>query len=127
MQWSSEKNGASQQRRTMVCGESELYQDPDAERGTGKDENSVFYYYQKLIRLRKRKSSIWTEEFDLLLPEDEKIFAYTRTDEHTKILVCANFTDEVNCPVLDEWKGRESGFGIMKDDREGNVLRHMRQ
>lgn len=54
-------------------------------------------------------------KFELLLPEDERIFAYTRTDEHTKMLVCTNFTDEeVGFPLLDEWKAGKSGFGIMR-------------
>ena len=88
------------------------------------DENSVFYYYQKLIRLRKENPVFVDGKFDLLLPEDEKIFTYTRTDEHTKMLVCANFTDEeVSCPLLDEWKDGEVWIRNYEDDREGNVLR----
>ncbi len=53
-----------------------------------------------------------------------EIFAYTRTDEHTKMLVCANFTDEeVSCPLLDEWKDGEVWIRNYEDGREGNVLR----
>ena len=88
------------------------------------DENSVFYYYQKLIRLRKENPVFVNGKFELLLPEDERIFAYTRTDEHTKMLVCTNFTDEeVSCPLLDEWKDGEVWIRNYEDDREGNVLR----
>ncbi len=99
MQWSGEENGGFTTGETMVYRESKLYQD-QCQRGT-EDENSVFYYYQKLIRLRKENPVFVDGKFDLLLPEDEKIFTYTRTDEHTKMLVCANFTDEeVSCPLL---------------------------
>ena len=88
------------------------------------DPNSIFHYYQKLIRLRKENPVFVDGKFDLLLPEDEKIFTYTRTDEHTKMLVCANFTDEeVSCPLLDEWKDGEVWIRNYEDDREGNVLR----
>ena len=49
---------------------------------------------------------------------------YTRTDEHTKMLVCTNFTDEeVSCPLLDEWKAGEVWIRNYEDDREGNILR----
>ena len=89
-----------------------------------KDPDSVFHYYQKLIRLRKENPVFVNGKFELLLPEDERIFAYTRTDEHTKMLVCTNFTDEeVSCPLLDEWKAGEVWIRNYEDDREGNILR----
>lgn len=63
-------------------------------------------------------------KFDLLLPEDEKIFTYTRTDEYTKMLgMCKLYGEEVSCPLLDEWKDGEVWIRNYEDDREGNVLR----
>ena len=46
------------------------------------DENSVFYYYQKLIELRRR--SEWSDiivygKYDLLDPDDENVFSFVRT------------------------------------------------
>ena len=122
MQWSGEENGG------FTTGEPWFTVNPNYIRINAKealeDENSVFYYYQKLIRLRKENPVFVDGKFDLLLPEDEKIFTYTRTDEHTKMLVCANFTDEkVSCPLLDEWKDGEVWIRNYEDDREGNVLR----
>ena len=58
------------------------------------DKNSVFYYYQKLISLRKEYQVFLDGSFTLLLPEDEKIFAYVRKNEDSELLVCVNFTDE---------------------------------
>ena len=58
------------------------------------DENSVFYYYKKLIELRKTYDVFCSGDFELLLPEDEKIFAYTRDTETGHLLVVCNFTDE---------------------------------
>ena len=122
MQWIGEENGG------FTTGEPWFTVNPNYIRINAKealeDENSVFYYYQKLIRLRKENPVFVDGKFDLLLPEDEKIFTYTRTDEHTKMLVCANFTDEeVSCPLLDEWKDGEVWIRNYEDDREGNVLR----
>ncbi len=56
-----------------------------------KDTNSIFHCYKKLIRLRK-KHPVFTEgDFQLLLEDDENIFAYERTYEHVKLLVICNF------------------------------------
>ena len=39
------------------------------------------------------------------MPDDEQIFAYIRSDEKSRMLVCANFTGEpVKCPLPEEWK-----------------------
>ena len=58
------------------------------------DPNSVFYHYQKLIRLRKRYPVFRDGTFTLLCPEDEKIFAYTRDNENSHLLVVCNFSGE---------------------------------
>ena len=58
------------------------------------DPDSVFYHYQKLIRLRKTTPVISHGDFQLLLPEDEHIFAYLREKEASRLLVVCNFTPE---------------------------------
>ena len=58
------------------------------------DPNSVFYHYQKLIRLRKTYPVFRDGSFTLLCPGDEKIFAYTRDNENSHLLVVCNFSGE---------------------------------
>lgn len=58
------------------------------------DPNSVFYYYQKLIQLRKEKDIIVYGTYDLLLPDSKEIYAYTRTLGEEKLLVVCNFYEE---------------------------------
>lgn len=58
------------------------------------DPNSIFYYYQKLIRLRKEHPVIVYGRYDLILDEDEAVYAFTRTGEHEQLLVILNFTGE---------------------------------
>lgn len=55
------------------------------------DENSVFYHYQKLIQLRKQYDIITDGDYELILPEDDAIFAYIRSTENEKLLVINNF------------------------------------
>ena len=57
-----------------------------------KREDSVFHYYQNLIRLRKENEIIVYGNYELLLPEDENIFAYIRTLDNQKLLVVCNFS-----------------------------------
>lgn len=57
-------------------------------------EDSVFRYYQKLIRLRKENLIIVYGSYDLLLPDSREIFAYTRTLGEEKLLVLCNYSAE---------------------------------
>ena len=58
------------------------------------DPDSVFYYYQKLISLRKSLDVFRSGSFTLLCPEDEKVFAYTRDTDKGHLLVVCNFSGE---------------------------------
>jgi oligo-1,6-glucosidase len=58
------------------------------------DPNSVFYYYQTLIRLRKENPVIVYGTYDLLPDTDDRIYAFTRTLEDDRLLVILNFSSE---------------------------------
>lgn len=64
------------------------------------DPESVFYYYQKLIALRKRLTVFRDGCFTLLEPEDKKRFLYTRDTEWEHLLVVCNFTAEAGAFIL---------------------------
>ena len=59
-----------------------------------KDPNSIFYYYQKLIQLRKSYPVFREGDFTLLDPEDPDLFAYIRENEEGRMLVVCNFTSK---------------------------------
>lgn len=59
------------------------------------DSDSVYHFYRQLIALRKRYEVFVTGKFELLLPEDEHIFAYTRTCAEQRLTVIANFGEEI--------------------------------
>lgn len=56
------------------------------------DKNSIFYYYQRLIRLRKEMPIIVYGRYDLILEDHPKLFAFTRSLEKEKLLVINNFS-----------------------------------
>jgi oligo-1,6-glucosidase len=59
-----------------------------------KDENSIFHYYKKLIRLRKEHDIIVYGSYELILEDDEQIYAYIRKLENEQLLVITNFSAE---------------------------------
>lgn len=58
------------------------------------DKNSIFYCYQKLIKMRKENPIMIYGEYDLLLAEDKNIFAYTRKYKDETWLIVCNFYDK---------------------------------
>lgn len=56
--------------------------------------DSVFRYYQALIRLRKTYPIIVYGHYELLLPDSKEVYAYTRSLEDQKLLVVCNFSAE---------------------------------
>ena len=58
------------------------------------DTQSIFNYYRQLINLRKKNPVLIEGSFQLLLPEDEDIFAYIRELDGERVLVLANFHDK---------------------------------
>ena len=68
--------------------------------------DSIFHYYQKLIRLRKEQEVIVYGTYDLLLPDSKEIYAYTRTLGEEKLLVVCNFYEpEVSFELPEEFAG----------------------
>lgn len=58
-----------------------------------KDENSVFYHYQKLIALRKKYDVVIEGDYQLINPNDSDIYAYTRQLGSERLIVICSFTD----------------------------------
>ena len=72
------------------------------------DPNSIFHYYQKLIRLRKEKDVIVYGEFEPIYRDDEQIFAYIRRQKQEKLLTVCNFSDKnAEMEIPEEFKGAE--------------------
>lgn len=72
------------------------------------DPDSVFHYYQKLIRLRKEKDIIVYGDFEALCRDDDKIFAYTRKLDQKKLLTVCNFSDQdAEMEIPEEFAGAQ--------------------
>lgn len=100
MQWSGQENGGFTSGKPWIR-VNPNYREINAAQQTT-DENSIFSCYQRLIRLRKKYPVFVEGEFRLLLPEDENIFAYTRTDGSSQLLVVCNFFGRTAAVSMDE-------------------------
>lgn len=78
-----------------------------------KDKNSIFYYYQKLNKIRKENKIIVYGDLSLLYEEDENIFSYIRTYKSEKLLVILNFFEkEVDFELTEELKYKKADLLI---------------
>lgn len=92
MQWTAGENaGFTTGTPWMSVNPNHTYINAESQVG---DPNSVFSFYQKLIRLRKTYPVIVHGDFTLLMPEDRQVFAYTRQYEGKTLLVACNFSCE---------------------------------
>ncbi|MBD7965790.1 glycoside hydrolase family 13 protein [Fictibacillus norfolkensis] len=56
------------------------------------DEHSILSFYKKMIALKKKNEVFTYGVYDLILEEDEQIYAYTRTLGEEKIVVITNLS-----------------------------------
>ena len=80
------------------------------------EEDSVYHYYKKLIRLGKENEIMVQGRFVPLLEEDDHIYAYERLWEGEKIVVACNFTKEVQ--ACDLFRGLEDGRELISNYKE---------
>ena len=92
MQWNVEKN-AGFTEGTPWYRVNPNYKEINVEQALA-DPDSVFYHYQKLIRLRKEHEVMVYGTYQLLFPEDEDLYIYTRTLEEEKWLIVCNFHEK---------------------------------
>lgn len=95
----------------------ENYHDINVENNL-KDLNSVFYYYQKLIKLRKQYSVILQGAYEPLLLDHPTIFAYKRIDQNDEIIVYNHFYDDNQSTITVD----ASQYDILLSNVQRNTL-----
>ena len=108
MQWTAGPNAGFTSGGPWI-GVNPNYRTINAQEQMGRPD-SVFRFYQDLIRLRHEHEIIVYGSYELLLPEDEQIFAYTRTLEDKKLLAVCNLS------------GRTAHFRLPEVFTDGRML-----
>ena len=98
MQWSGQKNGG------FTAGEPWIKVNPNYQRINAQNQvgrpDTVFSYYQRLIRLRKTYEIITEGTYELLDAGCNTVWAYQRGWNRERLLVLANFSDQEACCPL---------------------------
>jgi oligo-1,6-glucosidase len=72
-----------------------------------RDPDSILHFYRRLIALRREEPVFALGSFELLLPDDERVYAYTRRLDGAEALVVGNWSGEPWRIDLEDWmRGR---------------------
>jgi oligo-1,6-glucosidase len=86
------------------------------------DPDSVFHHYRRLIALRHTEPVVAHGDFTMLLPDDERVYGFTRRLGDDELLVLGNFSGE-DAPVDLPDPGGELVLGNYADAGEPGTLR----
>ena len=75
------------------------------------DPDSVFHHYRRLIELRHTEPVVAFGAFTMLLPDDERVYAFTRTYQGVELLVLANLSGEKSTVDIPGWDRAELVLG----------------
>ena len=122
VQWNDDDN-AGFTKGTPWIPISKEYKRINAEKAL-EDANSVFYHYQKLIRLRKDHDVISNGKIKFILEEHDKVLSYVRTLDNTTLIVINNFYgEETKIELPDEYLNSKSKSEILISNyKDSNIL-----
>ncbi|MDE6601400.1 MAG: alpha-glucosidase [Lachnospiraceae bacterium] len=122
MQWDDSENAGFTAGKPWIA-VNPNYKEINARAETA-DPDSVFHYYKKLIALRKQNPVMVYGKYELLLPESDALFVYTRTLESTSLLVVCSFCDhETDFTVPDAFFGAPCLISNTNRSYEGKEIR----
>lgn len=125
MQWSSKENGGfSTSSPWLKANENFVVTNVEA---AGEDENSLWYFYKKLIELRNSSEYRYTfiyGKYEDVTALNNNIFAYKRVTDDQEMLIASNFSsEEVHLKVDKNVKRITGNFSDMQSKAEGILLR----
>lgn len=92
MQWDSTEHGGFTSGTPWIK-VNPRYKEINAELALA-DQDSIYYYYQHLIQLRKKLDIICEGDFELLMRDHAQVFSYKRELNGEKLFVLCNFSNQ---------------------------------
>ncbi|AKO93155.1 glucohydrolase [Priestia filamentosa] len=126
MQWDRTENAGFSEGTPWIK-VNENYKNINVEKALD-DPHSLYHYYKKLISLRKEKEVLVYGDYHLILEEDDKIYAYTRTLGEEKVLVMVNlFKERAHFHLPLEYKGSAyqlllSNYDIKEEQNANHIV-----
>jgi len=100
MQWSASENAGFTTGKPWL-GMNPNYQSVNVEQQLA-DPDSILHFYKKMIEMKKQNEVFTYGIYDLVLEEQEQIYAYTRTLDEQQAIVISNLSGE---PAAFEYDG----------------------
>lgn len=92
VQWNSEKNSGFTEGTPWINTASN-YKEINIEKALD-DKNSIYYFYKKMIKLRKEEKLLIEGKYEDIDIEDRNVYIYKRLLEDEELLIIANFYDK---------------------------------
>jgi len=92
MQWNDHTNAGFSHAQPWIK-VNPNYQEINTEKALS-NPNSLFYHYQKLIKMRKEQLVMVYGDYQLIADDHPQAYSFLRTLGNEQLLVIANFTDE---------------------------------
>lgn len=86
-----------------------------------KDPGSVLNHFRKMTTVRKENTALVYGDYELLLPQHEQVYAFTRELDGEKLLVLLNFSETDTAIELDELQGLTS-VNVVIDNYQGTSV-----
>ncbi|MET3174436.1 UNVERIFIED_ORG: oligo-1,6-glucosidase [Arthrobacter sp. UYCu721] len=89
------------------------------------DPDSVYSFYRRVIDLRHTDPAVAYGDFTMLLPDDEHVYAFTRSLPDAELLVLGNFSGSVQKADVGNpaWAGAAQALGNYPPDAGTDLLR----
>lgn len=86
------------------------------------DQDSVFYFYKRLIELRKQIAVITEGDYQDLLPEHKQVFMYQRKSA-SQTLICVNnyYGSDVTCELPDGFDTTKAKLVLSNYSEQGSL------
>ena len=92
VQWNSEKNSGFTEGTPWINTASN-YKEINIEKALD-DKNSIYYFYKKMIKLRKEEKLLIEGKYEDIDIENRNVYIYKRLLEDEELLIIANFYDK---------------------------------
>jgi oligo-1,6-glucosidase len=120
MQWDMTKNAGFSSEKPWIQVNNN-YQEGINVASQESDKGSVLNYFREMVQLRKNHITLVYGSYRLLAPDNERVYAYTRTFEKETYLVLLSFSREREMLFLQEFENSHAKLLLSNDDAVSHV------
>ncbi|GMN08239.1 oligo-1,6-glucosidase [Croceitalea sp. MTPC5] len=89
-----------------------------------KQSDSVLNYFRKMVKIRKSHLGLIYGGYQLVLPENEQVYAYTRSLDTERYLILLSFSEESTQVAIDDIEFSKADLLISNDECQTEKTNH---